>query len=397
MPSHAPILPGATLGVLGGGQLGRMFVQAAHKLGYRVHVLAPEADTPTGQIADHSVVADYADVDAVAAFSRSVEVITFEFENVPSETAQAAARHAPVRPAGSVLHTSQHRLREKSALRDAGLPVTPFVPVRSRADLHSAIASLGTPAVLKTAAWGYDGKGQMRIAGADDIERAWEAMACDELILEKAIMFDCELSVIAARGIDGELKCYEPVENEHRRHILDISVCPARVPEQVRREAVEIARQVMQTLDVVGVLCVEFFLAQDRTLMINEVAPRRHHSGHLTLDACVTSQFEQQVRAICGLPLGSTHLHRPAAMANLMGELWSTGAPLWHHALASADVKLHLYGKTDARPGRKMGHLTALANDVASAADLVRRARQALVAGAAAPLNSPGNTPSLTR
>lgn len=380
MSLNSPILPGATLGVLGAGQLGRMFIQAAHRLGYRVHVLAPEVDTPAGQFADHAVVAEYDDVDAVAAFARSVQVITFEFENVPSRTAEAAARHAPVRPSGQVLNTSQHRIREKTALRDAGLPVTPFHAVRSRDDLDRAIASLGTPAILKTAAWGYDGKGQSRINSPDDVDRVWTKMAGQELILEKAIAFECEISVVAARGIDGTIACFEPVENEHHHHILDVSLCPARVPEQVRRDAIEITRQVMQSLDVVGVLCVEFFLAPGATLLINEIAPRPHNSGHLTLDACVTSQFEQQVRAICGLPLGSTQLHRPAAMANLLGDLWATGMPDWHQALTDPEIKLHLYGKNEARPGRKMGHLTAMARDAAHAAELVRQARHRLVA-----------------
>lgn len=389
MSNHCPILPGATLGVLGAGQLGRMFIQAAHRLGYRVHVLAPEVDTPAGQFADHAVVAEYEDVDAVEAFARSVQVITFEFENVPSRTAEAAARHAPVRPSGQVLHTSQHRLREKTALRDAGLPVTPFHAVRSRSDLDRAIASLGTPAILKTAAWGYDGKGQTRINRVDDADRIWTKMAGQELILEKAIAFECEISVVAARGLDGEIACYEPVENEHRHHILDVSLCPARVSEQVRRDAVDIARQVMQSLDVVGVLCVEFFVAPGGALMINEIAPRPHNSGHLTLDACVTSQFEQQVRAICGLPLGSTRLHRPAAMANLLGDLWSNAVPDWQRALTDPEIKLHLYGKNEARPGRKMGHLTAMAHDASLAAELVRQARHKLLTGRAMTTDAP--------
>jgi len=373
-----PILPGATLGVLGSGQLGRMFAIAARRMGYRVHTLSPDEDTPTGQIADLEVKASYDDLDAVADFARHVSVVTFEFENVPAPTAEAAARCAPVRPSGEILHTTQQRIREKSFLTKAGLPVTPYREVRSLDGLHRALADLGAPAVLKTAAFGYDGKGQFRIDTPDRAADAWDAIGKQQAVLEAFIDFDCEISVVGARGDDGAFVHYGAIENQHSRHILDVSVAPARVPPRVAEEAVELARCVLEKLGVVGVLCVEFFVAHDGSLLINELAPRPHNSGHLTVDACVTSQFEQQLRAVCGLPLGSTEMHRPAAMANLLGDLWGSGEPDWRAACAFPDVKLHLYGKLEPRPGRKMGHLTALNHDPEEAYRTVLAARDAL-------------------
>lgn len=372
------ILPGATIGVLGSGQLGRMFAIAARRMGYRVHTFSPEYDTPTGQVADLEINARYDDFDAVRAFARRVDVVTFEFENVLAETAHAAAEFAPVRPQGSVLHTTQHRLREKTFLASAGFPVTPFAAVRSIGELTAALEKLGTPAVLKTAGWGYDGKGQVRIRSADEAVAAWQSLETSEAVLEAFIDFEREVSVVAARGLDGSLADYGVIANDHERHILDVSTAPAGVSQAVRDEAIAIARGVLEALDVVGVLCVEFFLARDGRLMINELAPRPHNSGHLTFDASVTSQFEQQLRAICGLPLGSTELLRPAAMANLLGDLWQTQEPNWRAACAHPDVKLHLYGKLVPRPGRKMGHLTALAPTPEEAARRVLAARAAL-------------------
>ncbi len=378
------ILPGATLGVLGSGQLGRMFAIAARRLGYRVHVLSPDDDTPTGQVADLEVRADYLDLDRVAEFARGVSVVTFEFENVPAETTSICERFAPVRPAGSVLFTSQNRRREKTYLREAGLPVTPFVAVESVEQLIAALHELGAPAVLKTADWGYDGKGQVVIRTMDEANAAWRKLGAPQAILEAFIDFESELSVVAARGLTGDFASYGPIGNSHSHHILDVSVCPARVPSSVAREAVEIARAVLDKLDVIGVLCVEFFLTRDGRLLINETAPRPHNSGHLTIDAHVTCQFEQQVRAICGLPLGSSEQRTPSAMANLLGDLWEpSGAaaspePNWPAVLAHPNVKLHLYGKREARPGRKMGHLTALAGSIDEAERIARAARDAM-------------------
>jgi 5-(carboxyamino)imidazole ribonucleotide synthase len=379
--SSAPsrvIPPGATLGVLGSGQLGRMFAIAARRMGYRVHTLSPDYDTPTGQVADREVTAAYDDLDAVRGFARAVDVVTFEFENVSFAATEAASQHAPVRPAGSVLHTTQNRLREKGFLAASGFPVAPFAAVRSLAELSAALDEIGAPAVLKTAGWGYDGKGQARIAGPGEAAAAWAAIGGQEAILEAFVDFDREVSVVAARGLDGSFAHFGVIENHHRHHILDVSTAPADVPAEVEREALEIARGILEQLGVVGVLAVEMFLTRDGRLLVNELAPRPHNSGHLTFDACITSQFEQQLRAICGLPLGSTELLRPAAMANLLGDLWSHGDPDWAAACRDPDVKLHLYGKAAARPGRKMGHLTALASTVEDARRKVIRAREAL-------------------
>ena len=375
------IPPGSTVGVLGGGQLGRMFAMAARRLGYRVHTLAPEDDTPTGQIADVEIQAPYDDLDKVRAFARGVDVVTFEFENVPAAAAAAAAEHAVVRPTGRALEIAQHRVREKRFLASQGLPVTPFAPVGNLAELAEALTNIGRPAVLKTAALGYDGKGQAPIGpGVDPIE-AWNALGRREAILERFVEFEREVSVIGARAVDGSWSHFGPIENTHRDHILDVSLAPARLPSRTAQEAVNATRAVMEALEYVGILCLEFFVTADGAILINELAPRPHNSGHLTFDACRTSQFEQQLRAICGLPLGSPELLRPAAMANLLGDLWAQGEPDWAAALALPDIKLHVYGKTSARPGRKMGHLTALAATADEAKGRVLKAREALRGG----------------
>lgn len=374
----APIVPGATIGVLGSGQLGRMFAIAARQMGYRVHTLSPDDDTPTGQVADLEVRAAYEDLDRVRQFARNVDLVTFEFENIPASTATAAAELAPVRPGGHVLFITQHRLREKTWLAERGFPTVPFVPVRSLEELEAAIDRLGCPAVLKTAGWGYDGKGQVKIDAREQAGAAWKTLAGAEAVLEAYIDFDCELSVIAARGLDGATADYGPMLNTHAHHVLDVTVAPAPIDARVAAEARRMTRAVLEELGVVGVLCVEFFLARDGRLLINELAPRPHNSGHFTIDACVTGQFEQQLRAVCGLGLGSTELVRPAAMANLLGDRWANGEPDWAAASSFPDVKLHLYGKSEARPGRKMGHLTALADTPEAARARVLAARDAL-------------------
>jgi len=374
-----PILPGSTIGVFGSGQLGRMLAIAARYMGYRIHTFSPDVDSPTGQVADREIQAPYTDLDAVRQFVCDVDVVTFEFENVAAKVAQVALdEDIPVRPGGHVLHTAQNRGREKRFLADNGLPVTPFQQVNSLESLKQAVIQIGTPAILKTAAFGYDGKGQVRVDAPDQATEAWNQISKQNAVLEKRIDFEQEVSVVAARGMDGSFAHYGVIENVHRNHILDMSIAPARVSAQVVADAIELTRLVLEKLDVVGVLCVEFFLNQDGSLLINEIAPRPHNSGHLTVDAAVTSQFEQQLRAVCGLPLGSTQL-RPAVMVNLLGDLWfSNGAkrePEWATVCGLPNVKLHLYGKKEARIGRKMGHLTVLADDVGTAINLADQAR----------------------
>jgi 5-(carboxyamino)imidazole ribonucleotide synthase len=377
--SHGQVvLPGSSIGVLGSGQLGRMFAIAARRMGYRVHTFSPDSDTPTGQVADVEINAPYTDLDAVRRFARNVSVVTFEFENVPAATASAAAECCPVRPAGEVLHTTQHRLREKTFLSRAGLPVTPFRHVTSFAELESAVAAIGLPAILKTADFGYDGKGQFRLAAQNDLAAAWKGVGEREAVLEAFIRFELELSVVAARSWKGDFVHYGAVENQHVDGILDVTVAPGHVPPQVAEKAVAITRAVLEKLGVVGVLCVEFFLKADGSLLINELAPRPHNSGHFSFDACVTSQFEQQLRAVCGLPFGDPRQMSPAAMANLLGDLWADGEPALTAALALPNVKLHLYGKLEPRPGRKMGHLTALAPTTELALRDVLEARRRL-------------------
>ena len=370
------ILPGSTIGVLGGGQLGRMFAMSARRLGYRVHTLTPEHDTPTGQIADVEINASYDDLDAVRAFAQGVDVVTFEFENVSAAAVAEAERFVSVRPNGRSLAIAQHRIKEKAFLAGHGLPVARFAPIRNEAELAAAVTIVGCPAVLKTATSGYDGKGQVRITKPDEVDAAWTSMGRREAVLEAFLDLELEISVIGARGTGGEWSHFGPIENAHAHHILDVSVMPANVPAATAALAVDVTRRVMEALDFIGILCVEFFVARDGALVVNELAPRPHNSGHLTFDACRTSQFEQQLRAICGLPLGSPELLQPAAaMANLLGDLWEGGEPDWAAALAMPDVKLHLYGKSSPRPGRKMGHLTVLASSPKEARDRVLQAR----------------------
>jgi 5-(carboxyamino)imidazole ribonucleotide synthase len=373
------IAPGATLGVLGSGQLGRMFTIAARRMGYRVHTFSPDEDSPTGQIADAEVTAEFDDIDALRAFASQVAVVTFEFENVPIEALDAIETVVPVRPSALALHTAQQRAREKTFLADKGFPTAVFARATTLDELWDAVATVGTPAVIKTAAYGYDGKGQHKITTPADVEQIWSAIGHQEAVVEKFITLQAEISMIAARGLDGRIVEYPPFENRHRNHILDLTTSPAMIPPPVAKDAHEIMRALLEELQYVGVLCVEFFMSTSGELLVNELAPRPHNSGHLTFDASVTSQFEQQVRAICGLPFGSTDLLRPAAMANLLGDLWSDGEPNWAAACEFPDVKLHLYGKSDPRAGRKMGHLTAMAATVDQAQDRVIAARDALL------------------
>jgi 5-(carboxyamino)imidazole ribonucleotide synthase len=378
MSKPGVFLPGSTVGVMGGGQLGRMFAIAARRMGYRVHTFSPDEDTPTGQLADREVAARYDDAEAVRDFARGIDVLTFEFENIPTQTVEWAAEFCEVRPSANVQHICQHRLREKQFLAGAGFPLPRFAPVASAAELADAMQHLGAPAVLKTAAFGYDGKGQRKVDLREDAAQIWAEFDGASAVLEQFVEFEKEVSVIVARGIDGKMAAYPVCENVHRRHILDVTVVPAAIPPEVGGQARVLAGEVAEKLDLVGLLAVEMFLLADGSLLINELAPRPHNSGHFSFDASVTSQFEQQLRAVCGLPLGSTESLRPSAMVNLLGDLWANGEPDWLAVAAMPEVKLHLYGKAEARPGRKMGHLTAFGRTGAEAVQRALAARNVL-------------------
>ncbi|MEZ6059159.1 MAG: 5-(carboxyamino)imidazole ribonucleotide synthase [Planctomycetaceae bacterium] len=375
-------LPGSTIGMLGSGQLGRMFAFAAHQLGYRIVVYSPDRNSPAGQAANREISAAYDDADALRKFAKSVNVVTLEFENIPIPTVEVVEQFVPVRPGPHVLAVAQNRIREKSTLQRAGLPVPKFVAVQSADDITTFLQSETTNqrGVLKSAEAGYDGKGQTIAEGILDTADAWNRIGNASAIIEELVDFRCEVSVIGARGIDGQIECFGPVLNHHSNHILDVSIAPAMgLAASLNLEAIEITRSVLESLDVVGVLCVEFFVTSDGRLLINEIAPRPHNSGHLTIEAAVTSQFEQQVRAVCGLPLGSMEQIRPAAMANLLGDHLLPGPPAWERLLANPEIKLHLYGKDEARIGRKMGHLTSMADTPEDAQRIVRNARKSLV------------------
>lgn len=346
-----------------------MFGIAARRMGYRVHAFEPNPDSPAGQISDVEVNAPFSDVAALADFAGDVDVVSFEFENIPLSAIEEVARRAPVRPRGEVLHICQNREREKAFLRANGFPHAPFAVVESADGLRAALEEIGTPSVLKTADFGYDGKGQVKLDGAVDVMAVWEKFGARG-VLEKWIPFQAELSVVVARGTDGVAVAFPASENIHKHHILDLSIVPARFTPEVIAEAGRIAERIAVALDVVGLLAVEFFLTKDGMLLVNELAPRPHNSGHYTFDACTTSQFEQQLRAVCGLPLGSPALLTPVVMWNLLGHLWKDGEPDWNVILTEPRAKLHLYGKAGARPGRKMGHVCVLA-PVEEALDII--------------------------
>jgi 5-(carboxyamino)imidazole ribonucleotide synthase len=353
------IAPGATIGVLGGGQLGRMFGIAARRLGYRVHTYEASPDSPAGQISDREFTGSYTDEAKIAEFVDSVDVITFEFENIPAAVLDWIAIKKPIHPRSQVLHICQNRQREKTFLRANGYPIAPFRVVGNKDELKVALEEVGYPAVLKTADFGYDGKGQQKIGKAADAD--FTPYLGGKAVLEGWVNFECEISVIAARGADGAVCTFPAAENVHSHHILDYSVIPGRVPDRIQREASEVARSIATDLDVVGLLAVEFFVTPDGRLLVNELAPRPHNSGHYTFDACITSQFEQQLRAVCGHSFGSPQLLVPTVMVNLLGDLWTEGRPPdWSPILAQPRTKLHLYGKLDGRPGRKMGHYCVL-------------------------------------
>ena len=374
------ILPGAALGVLGGGQLARMFALRARAMGYRVVVLEPSPRSPAGSVADHQIEGAYDDPGALADLADQCEAVTTEFENVPAAALRSLADQVRVRPGPEAVAIAQDRIAEKEELCRAGFATAPFRPVYSSSDAIAAYTELGgerVAGILKTSRLGYDGKGQVVVASAAECAAAFESFGGRDCILEQRLDLDLELSVVLARGDDGSVAAFPAGENRHERGILDTTVVPARVAESVAAEAGEIAAGVAASLRYVGVLGVELFLSGGR-LYVNEIAPRPHNSGHYTIDACATDQFEQQVRTMCGLPLGEPRLLSPVAMANLLGDLWESGTPQWDRALRVPGVRLHLYGKTEARPGRKMGHLTCLAESAELALERVLEARASL-------------------
>lgn len=373
------IQPGGTLGVLGGGQLGRMFTIAAKQMGYNVVVFSPETDSPAGQVADNLIQANYDDDKALQKFADAIDCVTIEFENIPVEVLEQLEAFVPVRPGADVLRRTQNRLREKTFLSSNGFPLASFRPVASESDVQS-VGSEAFPAVLKTCSSGYDGKGQRIVNSVEHLPEAWKDLGSVECVLESFVEFDCEFSVIVASN-ESAIQHYEPIRNSHRNHILDVSSSPANLPPQAAEAAVGVARGIAETLGYVGVLCVEFFLHRDGSVLVNEIAPRPHNSGHLTIEAHDTSQFEQQVRAVCNLPLGSTSQPAPAAMANLLGDLWVDGMPKWEEVLKSPGTGLHLYGKGEPRVGRKMGHLTCVRQTVESAIEDVTQSREACAPG----------------
>ncbi len=361
------ILPGNTIGVLGGGQLGRMLAQAAKRLGYRMHVYEPAAKCPAGAVADKEVNAPYEDLAALTAFAKECAVVTYEFENVPAAPLQVIEKVTQLLPHWRVLETAQNRSREKRWLREHGIPHAHFAEVAAGGDLAAAIRGVGLPCVVKTADFGYDGKGQLKVMAEAEVAAAVAKFRSQPVVVEQFIPFACEVSAVVARSAGGEVRVFPVAENIHTNHILDFSIVPARVAPAVTAQAEDLARRIAAEIGLVGVMGVEFFVTKSGGVLVNELAPRTHNSGHYTLDACATSQFEQQVRAICGLPLGDTALLSPVVMVNILGDAWAKGEPRWDVLQSDPAVHLHLYGKSEARPGRKMGHFTVQAADAETA------------------------------
>jgi 5-(carboxyamino)imidazole ribonucleotide synthase len=350
------IAPGGRIGILGDGQLGRMMAMAAAEMGYYVHIFGPECNSPAAQVSERSTVADYEDKSALQKFAESVDVITLEFENIPTATIDYLQQFVPVRPNSKVLEITQDRLFEKSFINNLGIGTTQFTNVERIEELVTAIQHIGTPSVLKTRRMGYDGKGQVKIDQASRVDEAWEAMKGTPSILEGFISFEREISVIVGRSVNGQVEAYIPVENRHKNHILDITIAPADIPKRLQTKAIEMATEIASKIELIGLLAVEMFVTIDGKLLVNELAPRPHNSGHWTLNGCAISQFHQIIRAVCGLPLGKADRHSNAVMKNLIGD----DVEQWADYLATEQSSLHLYGKSEARAGRKMGHVTTL-------------------------------------
>jgi 5-(carboxyamino)imidazole ribonucleotide synthase len=370
------ILPGATLGVMGGGQLGRMFTLAALSMGYRVVVLDPDPHSPAGHIASQHIQAGYTDHAALQMLGDECAAVTTEFENVPADSLEFLARRCAVRPGADAVRIAQDRIQEKQFINGHGLPTVPFHDIYEAADLEAGFTRLAAPPLLlKTATLGYDGKGQFRVDTPAQAAAAFEQLGSRPCVLEQVVELACEISVILARSAGGATVHYPPGENVHRNGILDTTIVPARVAAGTAGRAVQMATTLAAAMDYCGVLAVEFFVTHGGELLINEIATRPHNSGHYTVDACVTSQFAQQVRCMCSLPPGATDLLSPVVMTNLLGDLWQHGAPAWQHVLAEPRAHLHLYGKHHARPGRKMGHINCLADNPDRALGLAGRIR----------------------
>lgn len=377
--SEAPaLLAGKTIGVLGGGQLGRMLAQAVKRLGGRIHVYEPQAKCPAGAVADREVNAAYEDIAALSAFARECDTVTYEFENVPAAPLRAIEGLTKLRPHWRVLETTQNRSREKNWLKQNGFPHARFAEVAAGGDLAAGIRGVGVPCVVKTADFGYDGKGQLKVMAEADVAAAVKRFTGQPVVIEQFVDFACEVSAVVARSAGGEVAVFPVAENIHTNHILDFSIVPARVAPGILAAAEAMAREVAARIELVGVLGVELFVTKAGGVLINELAPRTHNSGHYTLDACLTSQFEQQARAICGLPLGPVALTSPVVMVNLLGDLWAKGEPRWDILPSHPQARLHLYGKAEARVGRKMGHLTVLAAGVEEALALARQLKTQL-------------------
>jgi 5-(carboxyamino)imidazole ribonucleotide synthase len=356
-PSSAPLAPGARIGILGGGQLGRMLAVSAAELGFNCHIYCPEENPPAGEVAASTTCAAYEDEAALTRFAESVDVVTYEFENVPEKAAALLEAHVPVRPGPLALATAQDRLTEKTFLREAGIATAPFAAVSSLEDLKQAVETIGRPSILKTRRFGYDGKGQVKIEGDTDLAAAFEEIGKQPAILEGFVPFTREISVIVARGTDGGIAAYDPGENIHKNHILHTTTVPAAIGETTAAEAMEIARKLIGALSYIGVMGVEMFhLETEGALVVNEIAPRVHNSGHWTQDGCAVSQFEQHIRAITGWPLGDPARHADTQMLNLIGD----DAHNWQAFAQDAKCHVHLYGKKEARPGRKMGHVNRI-------------------------------------
>ncbi|ASJ71604.1 5-(carboxyamino)imidazole ribonucleotide synthase [Granulosicoccus antarcticus] len=371
-----PLLPGATIGVVGGGQLGRYFVLEARRLGYHTWVLDPDANAPAMQLTEHKLVASYDDADALTALGEACDAVTVEFENVPAESLEQLARHCRVAPGASSIRIAQDRNVEKAVASQHGLQPVPFAPLREMADISPAVATVGLPAIVKTARLGYDGKGQIVCQTEADVKAAFISQGQTVCVLEKRIELVAEVSVVLARGYAGDTAVFPIAENVHVNGILSTSTLPASLDEALLERARQLALQLANGLDYHGVLAVEFFIDSAGEILFNEMAPRPHNSGHYTLDATVCSQFEQQLRALCGLPLGSTQLLSPVCMLNLLGDVWTEGEPRWSALFEQAGVHLHLYGKAEARPGRKMGHVNCLAetrSEALALAELISR------------------------